>query len=447
MSFSTPASASSPEYGPGLSSRGSVVTAPGFRWGTTASSVSAEGAAPRADWSAWESTGRAAPSHDGAGLRVESRDDIAQFVALGCTDWRLAVEWARVEPEPGRIDSDALDWYHDVLAEARAAGLATWVTIHHGSLPGWYVDDEGGHRDETARARWWAPHVDRLAEALDGVTDGWVPVDDPIGWAVRGYMLGTRPPGRRDLGQAHEALFGAVMATEEAVRLLASGSQPVMTAWRADPLHPAPLDDGRITPEAQAATRRWDDLLWGTWLRAHAEGTLAVEGRAPTPVPALQADVAIVGLIHDHPLGVDSGGSLGAWPAGASRAADGFAPEPDELAEVVNRVSTELPDSDIAIAGHGLPTTDDRWRDEVLDRSLGHVLEAAADRRLVAYFHDSGVDGYEWTLGFDGPRGLLDRSRRPKPSSDRFRAAASLPKFLGSSARDDDDPRNLGEEG
>ena len=398
---------------------------PEFRWGITASSVSAEGVAPAADWSAWEHDGRAPRSGDGAGFRRDFRDDLRQFRDLGCTDWRMTVEWARIEPQPGRIDADAIDWYSDVLAHAHDVGLRSWVTLQHGSLPGWYIDDEGGHRDEAARSRSWARHVDRMAEALDGVTDGWVPIDDPIGWAVRGYLLGSRPPGRRDPVAVREAVFGAVMAVEEAVRLLGSGRQPVMTAWRADPVHAAPLDDGRIAPEARDAADGWDDLLWGTWLRAHAEGTLVVEGRAPTPVPSLQDDVAIVGLVHDHPIGVDVTGSLEPWPLTAPRAADGFAPEADELAEAIHRASTAIPDRDLAVAGHGFGIRDEDWRDDMMARSLDHITEAAADGRLVAYFHDSGIDGYEWALGFDGPRGLLDRDRRIKASTERFRSATS----------------------
>ena len=389
--------------------------------------MSAEGVAPAADWSAWEREERVPLSRDGAGLRRDHRDDLGQFVELGCTDWRLTVEWARIEPERGRIDSDAVDWYTDVLTHARRLGLRSWVTLQHGTLPGWYVDDEGGHRDTTARGRHWARHIDRMAEALDAVTDGWVPIDDPIGWALRGYLLGSRPPGRRDPAAAREAVFGAVLATEEAVRLLTSGRQPVMTAWRADPIHPSPLDDGRIPPEARAEAERLDELMWGTWIRAHAEGTLAVEGRAEAAVPHIRDDVAIVGLVHDHPVGIDVKGALRPWPLSAPRAADGFAPEPDELGEAIHRATTALPDLDIAVAGHGFPTTDDDWRDDLLSRSLDHVVDAAADGRLVGYFHDSGVDGYEWSLGFSAPRGLIDRDRRLKPSAERFRSVARPP--------------------
>lgn len=350
---------------------------------------------------------------------------MAQFAELGCTDWRVTVEWARVEPEEGRLDSDALDRYRDVLAAGRDAGLRNWLTLHHTTLPGWYLDDEGGHRDERARGRFWARHVDRVAEELDEFADGFVPIDDPVGWALRGYGLGSRPPGLTDPRRMREAVEGAILATHDAVRLLSSGRQPVMTAWRADPVHALADDDGRTPDEARTAARRWDDLLWGTWLRAHGDGMLEIDGRSPIEVPAFVSGVDLVGIVHDHPIGVGPDGGLGPWPSGARLAADGFAPEPDELAEAIHRTAAALPDHALAVAGHGVATDDDAWHDHQLARALGHVRAAADDVGLAGYFHDSGVDGYGWMKGFDAPRGLLRRDRTRKPAAATFSAAAT----------------------
>ena len=394
---------------------------PGFRWGVTASSVSAEGVAPSADWSVWERDARAPRSLDGNGLHTEFRDDVAQFAALGCTDWRVTIEWARVEPEPGRVDTDALDRYRDILAAARDAGLRNWLTLQHTTLPGWYHDDEGGHREPTARGRFWLRHVDRVAEELQDLADGFVPIDDPIGWALRGYGLGSRPPGRRDPVTVREAVEGAVLATHDATRLLATGAQPVMTAWRADPVHPVAEDDGRILEETRSAARAWDDLLWGSWLRAHANGMLELTGRSPLEVPSLVTDVDVVGLVHEHPVGVDADGSLAAWPSDGRRDLSGFVPVADELAEAVERARDFLPDHQLAVAAHGLATDDDAWHDHTVARALEHVRRAAEERTLCGYFHESGVDGYEWSLGFSARRGLLRRDRSRRPAADTFR--------------------------
>ena len=395
----------------------------GFLWGAGASSVSTEGVAPAADWSVWERNGRAPRSGDGAGFARDFRDDLVQLRGLGLNSLRLTVEWARLEPAAGRPDNDALDRYLDIADAAAAEGLGVWITLQHTSLPGWYVDDEGGHADGTARRRWWARHTDRMAEAFDTRAAGWCPIEDPIGWAVRGYGLGTRPPGQRSAEATAEAAEGAMLALHEACRLLESGPQPVMATFGAPTLHAAPVEREH-GHSAETETRRWDDLLWGTWTRALREGAIEVPGRAPVAAPYFENGPELVGLSHDHPVGVTETGGLTSWPASARRSAAGFAPEPAELGEAVHRAIDAVPGRGVVVASHGVPTDDDDWRDTVLDRSLGVVADARASG-LRGYFHDSAVDGYEWALGFGAPRGLMGRDRAVKPSAERLAAAIS----------------------
>jgi len=79
----------------------------GFMWGTGASSLQTEGAAPRSDWCAWEAAGRAPRSGDGNGFGVRYQEDFAQLAELGLTHHRLSLDWARLEPHPGRHDPAA----------------------------------------------------------------------------------------------------------------------------------------------------------------------------------------------------------------------------------------------------------------------------------------------------------------------------------------------------
>ena len=393
----------------------------GFLWGAGASSVSAEGVAASADWSVWERDGRAPRSSDGAGFARDFRDDLAQLGGLGLNSLRLTVEWARVEPSAGRPDRDALDRYLDIVDAAVAEGLGVWITLQHTSLPGWYLDDEGGHADAVARHGWWARHVDRMAEAFDGKAAGWCPIDDPIGWAVRGYGLGTRPPGRRSAEATAEAAEGAMLALHEACRLLESAPQPVMATFGVPTVHAAPIEREH-SYAAGTEARRWDELLWGTWTRALSEGAVEVPGRAPVTAPCFEKGPELVGLSHDHPVGVTEAGRLVAWPASARRSAAGFAPEPAELGEAVHRAIDAVPGRGVVVAAHGVPTDDDDWRDTLLDASLAVVADARA-AGLQGYFHDSAVDGYEWALGFGAPRGLIGRDRAVKPSAQRLAAA------------------------
>ena len=44
---------------------------------------------------------------------------------------------------------------------------------------------------------------------------------------------------------------------------------------------------------------------------------------------------------------------------------------------------------------------------------------------MVAYFHDTAVDGYEWRAGFETERGLIARDRTVKDSGELFRERAT----------------------
>jgi beta-glucosidase len=390
-------------------------------WGTTASSTGAEGAAPASDWARWERLGRVPPSGEGAGFARDAADDAAQLAALGLGAHRLTLEWARLEPGPGRHDPDEVERYRGLLSDVRAAGLAVWVTLHHTSSPGWFADDEGGFRDATARRTRWPRHVDWCAETFADLVDGWVPVEDPVGGAVRGHLLGSRPPFRRDRREATEAIEGALEATLLAARLLQGGGAPVMGVFGAPTLH-------RSEPGADASHREWEELLWEPWLGALRTGELRVPGRPTTESPDWLTALDMVGIAHDHPVGVAADGSLVAWPAGGRRSLAGFAPVVDELVAAVHRVAEALPGRTLAVAAHGLPTADDAWRVSFLEDTVRAARGMVADGLPVrAWFHDTSVDGYEWARGFDAPRGLLTRDRAVKDSGHRLAALLAEP--------------------
>src|SRR3982074_1905592 len=58
-------------------------------------------------------------------------DDVRLLKDIGLNAYRLSVEWARIEPEPGRFDQSALDTYRRMLEGMHAAGIQPMVTPHH----------------------------------------------------------------------------------------------------------------------------------------------------------------------------------------------------------------------------------------------------------------------------------------------------------------------------
>ena len=95
----------------------------GFLWGTGASSTQCEGAAPASDWWDWERSGHAPLSGEGNGFSTRYAEDFNLLAALGLTHHRLSVEWARLEPDQGIYDEEAIRHYRDVLTAAHDAGV------------------------------------------------------------------------------------------------------------------------------------------------------------------------------------------------------------------------------------------------------------------------------------------------------------------------------------
>ncbi len=380
------------------------------------SSLQAEGAAPSSDWSRWERKGRVPASGDGNGLATNFRDDFEALAELGLTHVRLTLEWARLEPEPGRIDNDAYDRYDDIVTAARRAGLSVIATLQHGTLPGWFADDTPGFRDESRRMRDWSRHVDRCAERYDDLVAMWVPIDDPVGWAVRGHLLGSRPPWVSDPERAMAAVEGALLANHQAWTILSSGNTPVMGVFGCPTIFP-------VGPHAGTNRRWWYELLFTTWIGAVREGELRVPGRSRVQLPEMAGSLDLIGLNHDHPMGVDREGSFHPYPENGRRSDSGFSPVPNELAELVAHVAGELPGRRLAVAGHGIATADDEWREEILKEAVSLLVDARAHGVPVdGYLHDTGIDGYEGRYGFASQRGLLSRGRDVKDSADWLRS-------------------------
>jgi beta-glucosidase len=402
----------------------------GFMWGTGASSLQTDGAPPASDWWSWEEAGRVPRSDDGNGFAVDFADDLRRFAALGLTHHRLSLDWARLEPQQGRHDAGAVEYYRAVLSEARDAGVNAWACLHHFDLPRWFVD-EGGFVDDRARSLHWARHVDWIGETFGDLIGGWKPINEPVAYAMLGWLNGRIPPGRADFAGFAEALEAVLLANHEAWRLLRSGVQPTCTIHSLMPVFPvSPESDDGQEAAARDNARLVDDIVWGSWIRAMRDGVLAVPGRPAREVPDMAGSFDLIGFSYYYALGVGPDLSTRPYPTGSKVGPLGLAPWAEGLRVCLDRLASELPDRPIVIAECGLGTwtaeDDDEWRCRYLEDCLQITLDAIdAGIDVRGFFHWTGVDNYEWNLGYDAAFGLLRRDRTAKPSADVARRWAT----------------------
>jgi beta-glucosidase len=383
----------------------------GFMWGTGASSTQCEGAAPASDWWDWERSDHAPLSGDGNGFATRYAEDFALLAALGLSHHRLSIEWARLEPEAGSHDQGAVTHYRDVLKAARDAGIVPWVSLHHFTLPRWFLGD-GGFLVEQNRTEVWRRHVDFVAETFGDLVGGWQPVNETNYYARAAYGGRGWPPGHDDpdeLALANEAIHLA--NAEASARLRVTGS-PVSSIFGLSPIVPQD-DDPATTDTAQSLY----DYYWAPWIGLFRDGVRKVPNRPPVERPDLAGSVDMIGFSYYAAMGVRAG-RVNIHPTDAPASPLGYGIWADGVGLVLERLQAELPGTPILVAEYGIGTDDDQVRANYLRRGL-EIVHAAIGKGIDVrgLFHWTAVDNYEWLHGFDVAFGLMSRDRVVRASA------------------------------
>jgi len=385
--------------------------------GVVLTATELEGYAPASDWSLWVQRHRA-PQVDLATSFAESwPEDVEQLATLGITSMQITLEWASLEPEPGRYDETAIETRRQQMEAAKAAGLNVWACLVDGTLPGWFADDEGGFIDDKARTLIWPRHIDWIGEQFGDLVDGWVPQREPISWALSRYLWAQAPPGQvASPTKAARAVQAAVLADGEAWRLL-KGTAPVAMYQTARSIRAKP-DDVKATPQANGLER----LLWHPWMSALGEGELVVGNLPSRQVDHLRGafDRVIVELRPS--VEIDGSGALRAHPTDQATGPSGFVAWPEAMAENLRRSADELGDHQIVAAGNLADVADDgRARPDHVQAVLDLTAEAANEASVVGWWQSSPIDGYHWGRGSSIRPGLINAERQDSPAAETFR--------------------------
>ena len=184
-------------------------------------------------------------------------ETLDRAAAIGCNAFRLSVEWARLEPAPGKFDTVALERYAEILSLCTARGLEPMVTLHHFTHP-WWLGEEFWLRPGSPDV--FARHVARVMPALAPHCRRWVTVNEPNIVMLMGWIEGACPPGRRmafsdafcvldNLLTAHVLAGDAVTAVQPEAEVTINTSSSSVYEHDRMLLDLLQLRDGRRRPE------------------------------------------------------------------------------------------------------------------------------------------------------------------------------------------------------
>ena len=352
--------------------------------------------------------------------------DLDLVQGMGLNAFRFSIEWARIEPEQGLINEEALAHYGQVIQGCLERGLAPVVTFCHFTAPHWFAARGGWLHEEAA---------DDFAAYCTLITERWgehfaaaVTLNEPNLELL--LTIGGKLPQ-----EALEAKGAMLRAAAEAAGTAIYRTSNVIEDGEMEAFQTAFTKAHKAARAAIKAVR--PDLLVGV--------SIAMADEVALPGGEANRD-ARRAAVYDHWLevakdddfiGVQNYERILHGPDGeVDAAADlprngmGTAVDAASLAGAV-RYAHEKSGLPVLVTEHGIATGDDTLREQFIPAALEELAkEVGRGTPVLGYLHWTLLDNFEWIFGYGMQLGLHEVNREtfertPKPSAAAYAAAVS----------------------
>lgn len=149
----------------------------------------------------------------------KAEGDIDTMAELGMKVQRLSFEWARIEPEKGKINLDALKRYREIIDYLHHKKITPMVTLNHYTLPEWVAKRGSWENKKNVGA---FERYTSLVASQFGDVKYWLTLNEPGVLIESGYLLPFFPPQRSGMFAAMTAHRHMLKAHRKAYRALKS---------------------------------------------------------------------------------------------------------------------------------------------------------------------------------------------------------------------------------
>ena len=406
-----------PAVSPQARAKAARVDTGDFAWGVSTSSWQYENRATdkdgkpvfRTDWDILMDQGKAPPRGNTVVMSWSEFDkDIAALKKIGVTHYRFSLEWARIEPEPGKYDEAAIRRYAQMARKLKAAGIEPVACLWHFTFPDWLYDKQNPKKSNwlhpEADARWQA-YVRKVVPALAPHVRFFAPQNEPNGQIGTAYLNGLWPP-------AMTAAFGTYAAAIRASARQFRDAADIIKSIRPD----------AVVMSVQALPWWSDGLLDPT--RACFNGMMRLNF---DHLDLIADKCDVIGFNYYYS---QKAGPVAALTANSHRGKNftmmGWDIDPAGLYKQIRLVDKRY-GKPMMITENGIATLDDTQRERYLREHIAAIQQARADGHDVrGYFVWSLLDNYEWHGGFADTFGLgkmnpETHARELKPSAFAYR--------------------------
>ncbi|MBF4460115.1 family 1 glycosylhydrolase [Pseudoclavibacter sp. VKM Ac-2867] len=388
----------------------------GFLWGAATAPHQIEGNNVNSDWWVRE---QQMPGMELSGDACDSyhryREDMQLLADAGLTSYRFGLEWARIEPLPGRFSKAELAHYRRMIDTCRELGLEPVITLQHFTTPNWFAEQGG----------WSSPDALEIFTRFVREACGILQDVEWVATMNEPNMQAAIMTAMQRMSQQQDATWQSpTVDTEQSDEDRKRSSRNFLAS--ADPAI------GRRFVEIHHAARDVVRELTGAkvgWTIAAGALTAQPGGEARMlEIRYGKEDVFWEGSRGDDWVGVQAYSSqevdadgLVPHPDRPDNTLVGTAYRPDALEMAVRHAWDVTGGVPVVVTENGIATSDDEQRIRYTDEALQGLQRAMQDGIDVrGYLHWSLLDNFEWGH-WEPTFGLVavDREtfeRTPKPS-------------------------------
>jgi beta-glucosidase len=361
-----------------------------FYWGTAVSSYQVEGEIENNDWAEAGRKGKVPLAGRACDFwnRYELYLDYAK--SLGTNAFRFSIEWARVEPQEGKWDREAIGHYLEMIKAMRDRNLEPFVTLWHFTLPSWVAAKGGWVNRRTVE--FFKRYVQRMVKEIGENVRYWIIINEPSIALAHGYLQGTWPPHLKfallKYSKARSNLKRAVLETAEFLH----GENPNYNVGSAF----------NLSFVEAARPRNPGDMLAVLFIQRFDDSGFMAEVANALDFIGLNYYMRLRLRFQLLPFP-----KIKSWvPADKVTSDLGWEVFPEGLKIILMQLSSQF-DKPIIVTENGIADSSDKLRPEFIKEHIEALMSAkhrGADIR--GYFYWSLLDNFEWAYGFAPRFGL-----------------------------------------
>lgn len=146
------------------------------------------------------------------------QEDFDLLKKLQFNSFRFGLEWARINPEEGIWDKEAIAHYHRYIDALLERGIEPILNIWHWTMPTWFTD-KGGFENRQ-NLDYFDRYVRKIGEEFGSKVTYIITLNEPNVYASFGYLSGDWPPQQKSAALTWRVYRNLMRAHRQAYTIL-----------------------------------------------------------------------------------------------------------------------------------------------------------------------------------------------------------------------------------